>query len=447
LGLLETKRNRLLDPSICIGSGTHPLGLVAFFSPPLPRRRRRRRRRSSSSSGGGGITTISLWHVKYGRFENSLYQVHEFRSTVMSARVLLQQARRLSTCGAPSAKAPVQSKRNILDLSFEDLAGEMAKLDQPSYRARQLWTYIYNKLGTSFDHVPSFPTGLKEQVGACPERTVRAQMFHALMLQQLKDSFVVGGGERGDAAAVGCVSSDGTRKWKMATVKGARQQLNAQPPPPPPSPHPGGVVEAVYIPEKKRGTLCVSSQVGCSMKCSFCATGAMSKASLRNLTSGEIVSVLVYNNNSALISACRWSKCCRRDCLALSPLYFTTLSPLFFTSHTRHGPQARRLLSAAASDAAPPPLHSAGADTEDNDAGCSLRRPTHISALVQGQPFRVCAPSHSDRADYLPGQSRISHIVMMGMVCGAAAAAATAAAAVADVCFALRESLYTTGET
>jgi hypothetical protein len=134
--------------------------------------------------------------------------------------MLLQQARRLSTCGAPSAKAPVQSKRNILDLSFEDLAGEMTKLEQPSYRARQLWTYIYNKLDTSFDHVPSFPTGLKEQVGACPKRTVRAQMFHALMLQQLKDSFVVGGGERGDAAAVGCVSSDGTRKWKMATVKG-----------------------------------------------------------------------------------------------------------------------------------------------------------------------------------------------------------------------------------
>jgi adenine C2-methylase RlmN of 23S rRNA A2503 and tRNA A37 len=37
------------------------------------------------------------------------------------------------------------------------------------------------------------------------------------------------------------------------------------------------------------GTLCVSSQVGCSMKCSFCATGAMSKSNLRNLTSGEIV--------------------------------------------------------------------------------------------------------------------------------------------------------------
>jgi hypothetical protein len=51
----------------------------------------------------------------------------------------------------------------------------------------------------------------------------------------------------------------------------------------------GGKIEAVYIPEKKRGTLCVSSQVGCSMKCSFCATGAMSKANLRNLSAGEIV--------------------------------------------------------------------------------------------------------------------------------------------------------------
>jgi 23S rRNA (adenine2503-C2)-methyltransferase len=45
----------------------------------------------------------------------------------------------------------------------------------------------------------------------------------------------------------------------------------------------------MYTKHSCSGTLCVSSQVGCSMKCSFCATGAMSKANLRNLTSGEIV--------------------------------------------------------------------------------------------------------------------------------------------------------------
>jgi hypothetical protein len=124
------------------------------------------------------------------------------------------------------------------------------------------------------------------------------------------------------------------------------------------------------------------------------------------------------------------------------PRFISQLFPRCASHLTRRGPQARRLLAAAASDTPPPPLHSAGVDTEDNDAGCSLCRPIHFSALFQRRPFRVCVPSHSDRADYLPGQSRISHIVMMGMVCGAAAAAA-----VADVCFALRESLYTTGET
>ena len=82
----------------------------------------------------------------------------------MNVRLGLLHARRLSSCGAAAAGGSrVKAKRNILDLSFEEMAGEMVKLSQPHYRARQLWTFIYSKLGTSFDHVPSFPSSLKQQ--------------------------------------------------------------------------------------------------------------------------------------------------------------------------------------------------------------------------------------------------------------------------------------------
>ena len=63
-------------------------------------------------------------------------------------------------------------------------------------------------------------------------------------------------------------SSDGTVKWLIGF-------------------HGGNAVETVYIPEPKRGTLCVSSQVGCALNCTFCSTGAQGFA--RNLTTGEII--------------------------------------------------------------------------------------------------------------------------------------------------------------
>src|ERR1700742_2160510 len=70
------------------------------------------------------------------------------------------------------------------------------------------------------------------------------------------------------------VSNDGTRKWLLRLPSGHASER----------PH---EVECVYIPETDRGTLCVSSQVGCTLNCSFCHTGT--QRLVRNLTSGEIV--------------------------------------------------------------------------------------------------------------------------------------------------------------
>ena len=53
------------------------------------------------------------------------------------------------------------------------------------------------------------------------------------------------------------------------------------------------MVESVYIPDEKNDTLCLSSQVGCALTCSFCHTGAQDKSSLRNLTTDEIVGQVV----------------------------------------------------------------------------------------------------------------------------------------------------------
>ena len=74
------------------------------------------------------------------------------------------------------------------------------------------------------------------------------------------------------------VSKDGTRKWLIRMA--------------PTGPHDKGAeIECVYIPETDRGTLCVSSQVGCTLTCSFCHTGT--QRLVRNLTAAEIVAQLV----------------------------------------------------------------------------------------------------------------------------------------------------------
>src|SRR5260370_27804713 len=70
------------------------------------------------------------------------------------------------------------------------------------------------------------------------------------------------------------ISSDGTRKWLLRLPSGDSLEKAHE-------------VECVYIPETDRGTLCVSSQVGCTLNCSFCHTGT--QRLVRNLTPGDIV--------------------------------------------------------------------------------------------------------------------------------------------------------------
>src|SRR5262245_54196180 len=120
---------------------------------------------------------------------------------------------------------------------------------QQKMRVQQLWHWIYVRGAQSFDQMTSVSKELRAGLEAHYTLT------------------------RPEVVAEQ-VSVDGTRKWLLrlpGEVAGER-------------PH---EVECVYIPETDRGTLCLSSQVGCTLNCSFCHTGT--QRLVRNLTPGEIV--------------------------------------------------------------------------------------------------------------------------------------------------------------
>src|SRR5258708_6105130 len=115
-------------------------------------------------------------------------------------------------------------------------------------RAQQLWHWIYFRGAKSFDEMTSI------------SKETRAE---------LDQHFTV---DRPEVVAEQ-ISNDGTRKWLLRLPSGDSVERAHE-------------VECVYIPETDRGTLCVSSQVGCTLNCSFCHTGT--QRLVRNLTAGEI---------------------------------------------------------------------------------------------------------------------------------------------------------------
>lgn len=133
--------------------------------------------------------------------------------------------------------------RNLLGLDRTALAAEMEALGQKRFRADQLFSWIYLRGTTDFAAMTDISGALRET---------------------LAERFVIARPEIVTAQ----VSEDGTRKWLLRLAGGHE-------------------VETVFIPEPGRGTLCVSSQVGCTLACTFCHTGTQAWA--HNLTAGEIV--------------------------------------------------------------------------------------------------------------------------------------------------------------
>lgn len=139
-------------------------------------------------------------------------------------------------------------KANLLDYDLEGLALYCGRLGEKRFRAVQLFRWIHQKGASSFDEMSDLAKSLREKLKAS------AQVRALAVLSQH-------------------ISSDGTIKWLFDV--GA-----------------GDAVEAVFIPEQDRGTLCISSQAGCAVGCRFCSTGHQGFS--RNLKAGEIISQLWF---------------------------------------------------------------------------------------------------------------------------------------------------------
>ncbi|MGH6901352.1 MAG: 23S rRNA (adenine(2503)-C(2))-methyltransferase RlmN, partial [Geminicoccaceae bacterium] len=154
----------------------------------------------------------------------------------------------MAVAAADRIAANGESRSGLIGRSRSELAQILGELGEPErtapLRARQLWHWLYRRGITDLAAMTTLPAGLRARLAE------RYRIDRPLVVDEQ-------------------ASADGTRKWLLRFVDGRE-------------------VETVYIPEPDRGAVCISTQVGCSLTCSFCHTGTMALA--RNLRAGEIVS-------------------------------------------------------------------------------------------------------------------------------------------------------------
>jgi 23S rRNA (adenine2503-C2)-methyltransferase len=144
--------------------------------------------------------------------------------------------------------------KDIRSFTLQELEGEFSNRGEPVFRARQVHEWLWKKSARSFDEMTNL------------SKTLRVKLQERYQLLPVNESVVQ-------------KSKDGTVKLGMRL----HDQL---------------LVEGVMIPDDDRNTACVSSQVGCSLSCSFCATGFLKRE--RNLEAGEIYDQVVLLNKYAL---------------------------------------------------------------------------------------------------------------------------------------------------
>ncbi|MES2555704.1 MAG: 23S rRNA (adenine(2503)-C(2))-methyltransferase RlmN [Bacteroidota bacterium] len=143
---------------------------------------------------------------------------------------------------------------NIRQLNLEELKAHIVGLGEPAFRAKQVYEWIWKKQVHDFEQMANIGKSLQEKLA-------ESYFFDSLTIEDQQ------------------VSVDKTIKCAFG-VDGQAQ-----------------VIEGVLIPTTSRMTACISSQVGCSLACEFCATGRLKM--MRNLTAGEIVDQVVYLKNLA----------------------------------------------------------------------------------------------------------------------------------------------------
>ncbi len=144
------------------------------------------------------------------------------------------------------------TKPNLLGMNLAEMTAFFADLGEKPFRAKQVFRWLHQGGVDSFDAMTDLAKSLREKLP-----TVATITAPTLMTEQ--------------------TSSDGTRKWLLDVGT-------------------GNGIEVVFIPEAERGTLCISSQVGCALDCTFCSTGK--QGFNRNLTSAEIIGQLWWANKA-----------------------------------------------------------------------------------------------------------------------------------------------------
>ncbi|MEO8186009.1 MAG: 23S rRNA (adenine(2503)-C(2))-methyltransferase RlmN [Burkholderiaceae bacterium] len=135
---------------------------------------------------------------------------------------------------------------NLLDFDAAQLAAYVQSLEEKPFRARQLLRWIHRRGARDFDAMSDLAKSLRAKLSE------HAHISSPALLSDV-------------------IAADGTRKWLLDVGL-------------------GNAIEAVFIPEADRGTLCISTQAGCAVNCAFCSTGR--QGFNRNLTTGEIVGQL-----------------------------------------------------------------------------------------------------------------------------------------------------------
>jgi 23S rRNA (adenine2503-C2)-methyltransferase len=141
---------------------------------------------------------------------------------------------------------------NLMDYDHEGLRAWFASLGEKPFRATQLISWIHQRGETDFSAMTNLSKSLRTRLSETAGIRVPEVVYRQ-------------------------VSADGTRKW-LLEVGGQSDPKDGVG---------GNRIEMVFIPEESRGTLCISSQVGCSLDCSFCSTAR--QGFNRNLTTGEII--------------------------------------------------------------------------------------------------------------------------------------------------------------
>ena len=143
-------------------------------------------------------------------------------------------------------------KHNLLGMTLAEMTAFFAEMGEKPFRAKQVFRWIHHFGIDNFDAMTDLAKSLREKL---PE--VAVIVPPKLMTEQ--------------------ASKDGTRKWLLDVGT-------------------GNGIEVVFIPENERGTLCISSQVGCALDCTFCSTGK--QGFNRNLTTAEIIGQLWWANKA-----------------------------------------------------------------------------------------------------------------------------------------------------